>query len=188
MKKSNLIAVVLVALIFNACSSKEIDIVDENTNSIEKNDGSLNGNIQNINTDTVAQEEIIGENINNIRGSISSRIQQISSELGSIYFAFDKYDLQSSQEEKVVNGAKLLKSSSDLRLKIEGNCDEWGTDEYNYALGLKRAKSVKDALIAQGVSRSNMSIISYGESNPKCNSKTQECWRQNRRVDFQPVQ
>ncbi len=71
-----------------------------------------------------------------------------------------------------------------IALKIEGNCDEWGSDEYNFALGLKRAKSAKDALVEEGLDASKITTVSLGESNPKCTAKTEECWQQNRRVEF----
>ena len=71
-----------------------------------------------------------------------------------------------------------------LKIKLEGNCDEWGTDEYNYALGLKRAKSAKDALIADGIDENKIMLISFGESNPLCNDKNSKCWKMNRRVDY----
>ena len=79
---------------------------------------------------------------------------------------------------------KLKAGSANDTIKLEGNCDEWGTDEYNYALGLKRAKSVKDTLVAHGVSESNLKLISYGESNPTCTEKNEACWSKNRRVEF----
>lgn len=68
---------------------------------------------------------------------------------------------------------------------MAGNCDEWGSDEYNFALGLKRANSVKKALIAEGVNEDQLSLVSYGESNPKCEASTEKCFRLNRRVDFE---
>jgi peptidoglycan-associated lipoprotein len=82
--------------------------------------------------------------------------------------------------------AELFKraDAAGLSIKIEGNCDEWGTDEYNYALGLKRAKSVKDALVAQGVSESRIMVVSFGESNPACSQSNKDCWAQNRRAEF----
>ncbi|MDD5549213.1 MAG: OmpA family protein, partial [Sulfurovaceae bacterium] len=70
------------------------------------------------------------------------------------------------------------------KIKIEGNCDEFGTDEFNYALGLKRAKAVKDALVAKGVPESVFSLISLGESTPICVDATDECYAANRRVDL----
>ena len=98
---------------------------------------------------------------------------------------FDKFnvraDMRSTIEEVV---SKVDGLAANEKIKIEGNCDEWGTDEYNYALGLKRAKSVKTQLSKLGVDAKRLSLISYGESNPMCSSKTDNCWSQNRRVEF----
>jgi len=73
------------------------------------------------------------------------------------------------------------------RIKIEGNCDEFGTDEYNYALGLKRAKSVRDSMTSQGINTSNMVMVSFGESNPTCTNSTDSCYGKNRRVDLRLI-
>ncbi len=101
----------------------------------------------------------------------------------NVYFAFDKYDLSSDMKDVVSNNAtKLSALTSETTIKVSGNTDEWGTDEYNYALGLKRAKTVKDALVNNGVS-ANISLVSLGESNPTCSEKTQDCWQKNRRVE-----
>ena len=80
------------------------------------------------------------------------------------------------------NASKLSALNSDTTVKVSGNTDEWGTDEYNYALGLKRANSVKDVLVANGVV-ANVSLVSLGESSPVCTEKTKDCWSKNRRVE-----
>ena len=89
-------------------------------------------------------------------------------------------------QNAVDNDANALKdtAANPLTVRIEGNTDEWGTDEYNYALGLKRAVAVKDALVARGVSEGKMVLVSYGESKPTCMEKTRECWAENRKVTF----
>lgn len=101
----------------------------------------------------------------------------------NIYFGFDKYDLSESAKAKVeANSDKLSPLKANTTVKLEGNTDEWGTDEYNYALGLKRAVTVKDALVSNGL-KTNISVVSYGESNPVCTDKTKKCWQANRRVE-----
>jgi len=114
-------------------------------------------------------------------------IKAIEVRAKNIYFDFDKFNIRPDQEANLDEDAKLFVSEAakDLTIKIEGNCDEWGTDEYNYALGLKRAKSVRDALVLKGIDPSRMVMVSYGESNPVCTEHTKECWAQNRRVEFQ---
>ena len=103
--------------------------------------------------------------------------------IANIYFGFDKYDLAGENKENAVsNASKLAALKSDTTVKVSGNTDEWGTDEYNYALGLKRANSVKDVLVANGVV-ANVSLVSLGESSPVCTEKTKDCWAKNRRVE-----
>ena len=79
---------------------------------------------------------------------------------------------------------RFVNKSKYFNIILEGNCDEWGSDEYNFALGLKRAEAVKKAIVAEGVDASRVSMVSFGESSPTCTDKTKECWAQNRRVDF----
>ncbi len=109
----------------------------------------------------------------------------LEKQLQSINFAFDKYDISDEASQKLQANAALANGkASAFNIKIEGNCDEWGSDEYNFALGLKRAKAAKDALVADGVDEGRISLVSYGESNPVCVEKTKECWAKNRRDDF----
>jgi len=103
--------------------------------------------------------------------------------LQQIFFAFDKFSLSEDMLNQVKEN-KVVFSGIDSKIKLEGNCDEWGTDEYNYALGLKRAKSVKTALSDLGVDSNRLTIISYGETNPVCTSHTKSCWAKNRRDNF----
>ena len=102
-----------------------------------------------------------------------------------VHFDFDKYNIRDDQMPIVQETANLLKDEKgNFTVRIEGNCDEWGSDEYNYALGLKRAKAVKQALIDLGVDANKLTIISYGESNPVCTAHTKTCWAKNRRDNF----
>ena len=114
----------------------------------------------------------------------TSKFNSSSDGFKSIYFNFDEYTISSEMEGRIVQDAARAKEVGTSRIKIEGNCDEFGTDEYNYALGLKRAKAVKDAMAAQGVDAGRMVIISYGESNPVCNEPTDTCYARNRRADL----
>jgi peptidoglycan-associated lipoprotein len=104
----------------------------------------------------------------------------------SVYFDFGDYGISSGMANSIARNVSVG-SKSASKIKIEGNCDEFGTDEYNYALGLKRAKAVKDAMTARGVSSSKVVIVSYGESNPVCSSPTDSCYGKNRRVDLRLI-
>lgn len=106
----------------------------------------------------------------------------------SLYFAYDVFTLDDAMQTKALENYNILKEQKTDALVVEGNCDEWGSDEYNYALGLKRAKTVKDAMVSFGFNESNINLVSMGESNPSCTDHNEECWSKNRRVDFKVIQ
>jgi peptidoglycan-associated lipoprotein len=105
-------------------------------------------------------------------------------ELKPIYFDFDKYDIRPGDAKVLDANAQWLKSNDSQLLLIEGHCDERGTNEYNLALGERRAKSTMNYLVSQGVQASRITIISYGEERPVCTQKNEECWSKNRRAQF----
>ena len=104
-------------------------------------------------------------------------------ELKDVFFDFDKYDIRPGDGKILDANAAWLKSNDNLVL-IEGHCDERGTNEYNLALGERRAKSTMNYLVSQGIQASRITIISYGEERPVCTEKTEECWAKNRRAHF----
>jgi len=105
-------------------------------------------------------------------------------ELQDIYFDFDKYDIRPSDTRTLDANAAWLKSNPNHLLLIEGHADERGTNEYNLALGERRAKSTMNYLVSQGVQANRITIISYGEERPTCTEKTEGCWAKNRRSHF----
>jgi peptidoglycan-associated lipoprotein len=105
-------------------------------------------------------------------------------DLKDIQFDFDKYDIRPSDAKTLDGNASWLKSNPNHLVLIEGHCDERGTNEYNLALGERRAKSTMNYLVSQGVQASRITIISYGEERPVCSQKTEECWARNRRAHF----
>jgi peptidoglycan-associated lipoprotein len=114
-----------------------------------------------------------------------------SSGVESIYFNVNEYHIVADKLPIIHSNANLLRSkvNGSKKLKIEGHCDSSGSDEYNYALGLRRAKSAKDALINKGLKSENMLMISMGESSPECiNSSSADCYAKNRRVEFKLAQ
>ncbi len=116
---------------------------------------------------------------------IDSKISQLNDTLNKVYFDFDKFNIRPDMQNVVSTNANIFNTEvSGVSITVEGNCDEWGTDEYNQALGLKRAKAVKEALIAKGVNADRIAVKSYGETNPVCTEKTKACDAQNRRAEF----
>jgi len=103
--------------------------------------------------------------------------------LKDVFFDFDKYDIRPSDAKMLDTNAAWLKSNDNLVL-IEGHCDERGTNEYNLALGERRAKAAMNYLVAQGVQASRITIISYGKERPTCTEHSESCWAQNRRAHF----
>jgi peptidoglycan-associated lipoprotein len=104
-------------------------------------------------------------------------------DLVDIYFDFDEYDIRPADARALESNARWLRSSRDLVL-IEGHCDARGTNEYNVALGERRAKSTMNYLVAHGVPASRITIVSYGEERPQCTQSAEACWSQNRRAHF----
>ena len=105
-------------------------------------------------------------------------------ELKPIYFDFDKYDIRPNDAKTLDANAAWLKTNANNLILIEGHCDERGTNEYNLALGEKRAKAAMNYLVAQGIQANRITIISYGKERPVCTEKTEACWAQNRRDNF----
>jgi len=101
-----------------------------------------------------------------------------------IHFDYDRYDIKDVDKPVLKSIAEWILKNKSAKLLIEGHCDERGTNEYNLALGDRRAKAARDYLLSLGVQSMRMDIISYGEEKPLCSEKTEECWQKNRRAHF----
>jgi peptidoglycan-associated lipoprotein len=100
-----------------------------------------------------------------------------------IYFDFDKYALRPGDREILNQNAQVLKENRTVKIRIEGNCDERGTVEYNLALGEKRARAAMEYLVNLGIGADKISIITYGKERAnRCTSES--CWSKDRRDDF----
>jgi peptidoglycan-associated lipoprotein len=99
----------------------------------------------------------------------------------SIYFDFDRYDIRPGDANILEADAAWLKTH-DVLILIEGQCDERGTEEYNLALGDKRARATLNHLAALGIAADRMSTVSYGKERPVCTQHTEACWAMNRRA------
>jgi len=107
-----------------------------------------------------------------------------SSLLKPIRFDFDKYDIRLADAEILKGNSALLKKFPNVKIQIEGHCDERGTNEYNLALGERRANSTKKYLTSLGVPADRVSTISYGEEKPMDPGHNEEAWTKNRRANF----
>ncbi len=104
--------------------------------------------------------------------------------LKPIYFDFDRSFIRDDAKPVMKANVEWLKTHSKVKIKIEGNCDERGTIEYNQALGQRRSASAKKYLTDMGISSSRISLISYGKEKPICTDHNETCWQRNRRDDL----
>ncbi len=112
------------------------------------------------------------------------RAAAASEGLIAIYFDFDKAFIRDDARDVMKANAAWLKAHPKAKIRIEGNCDERGTKEYNQALGQRRASSAKKYLTTMGISSHRISLISYGKEKPVCSDQDDSCWQKNRRDDF----
>ena len=117
---------------------------------------------------------------------MSKSLEQINSErpLAMIHFDYDKYFLREDAKPVLERNAAWMKKFPTVKVLVEGHCDERGTEEYNLALGEKRAKSAMDYLASLGVSADRMRILSYGKSQPLVAGHDEAAWQNNRRAQF----
>jgi peptidoglycan-associated lipoprotein len=102
----------------------------------------------------------------------------------TIYFDYDKSDLRKDAQDGLNNNAKLFQKYPEWKIQVEGNCDERGTNEYNLALGERRAISAQKYLVSLGIDAARLSTVSYGEERPVDLGHTEAAWAKNRRDDF----
>jgi peptidoglycan-associated lipoprotein len=105
-------------------------------------------------------------------------------ELQPIYFDFDRSEIGGEAATTLDRNAQWLQANENLEVVIEGHCDERGTNEYNLALGERRARALRDYLTAHGVDAGRITVISYGAEHPVCSEQSATCWSQNRRGEF----
>lgn len=132
-------------------------------------------------------DPVATDNHDEVKTLVDAPLKAVSiSDAKTVYFGFDKYDLDANAKEAVKTTAGVLKAIPNQAVRIEGNADSRGSDEYNYALGLKRANAVKAALVNEDV-KNQLDVVSYGEAQPACEGATEDCFAQNRRVEFKTV-
>lgn len=126
-------------------------------------------------------------------GSGSSSLQQMQNgtlgsgangPLSDIHFGYNEYTIEPQDGEVLKSNARWLSSNPNSRVQVEGHCDDRGSEDYNIALGAKRAQAAKDYLVTLGISPGRISTISYGKELPLCTEQDESCWAQNRRDHF----
>lgn len=190
MTKFLFISAISAMLLLSGCSKKS-PAVDESASQATESEKIVNEEPVEVQTDV--ETEVVPEDsmvVNDTTDDDSSKdveltMTDIEKKFSSVNFEFDRFNIRASENEKVTTAVSIInKDAEKYSVKLEGNCDEWGSDEYNYALGLRRANSVKKEMLNKGVEATRIVMVSYGESNPVCQDKSSECWAKNRRVDF----
>ena len=118
-------------------------------------------------------------------GAVDGAAQTITD--GVVYFDFDKYDVKPEYREMLRQKAELMRQYPSIRVRIEGNCDERGTQEYNLALGERRARAAYEYMVMLGVNPSQLEMISYGKERPAVQGTGDQVWALNRRDDFRVI-
>lgn len=168
--------VLFVGLFFIACGGKKVEMSESSSSQSIK---------QEQPQESVAQEQAQPqEPVEVVEEYVPPKAPLIQTSLLPIYFAFDSFTISKRMFENIDKNAQLLKEYPKSKIILQGNTDAYGSDEYNFALGTKRALAVKDALIVRGIHRDQISTVSFGETNPVCTSLDAECRQKNRRVDF----
>lgn len=131
-----------------------------------------------------APEEQKGNEAAMAAAAAAAQADKEASEFADIHFAFDRFDLKPDEREILNMHAKWLQVHPEFVARIEGNCDERGTIEYNMALGQRRAASAMKYLVDLGVAKNRLSTISYGKERPLDPGHNEEAWAKNRRDHF----
>lgn len=100
------------------------------------------------------------------------------------HFDYNKFDLRPDARDALSQTAQFLRMHPEIKVVIEGHCDERGTTEYNLGLGQNRAEATKKFLVSLGIAENRMSTTSFGKEKPACNEHNEECWQMNRRAHF----
>jgi len=205
MKKNILLLITTATLMINGCADKKSITTDGQNGSnagIYGNGTEVYGNNGNMNSSGYGSANNVDPygsgNYGNNNGTYTDGTfgatngEYAGSGIKNIYFDVDQYNITSDKLPTIHSNANVLRSKVNVvagsKLKVEGHCDASGSDEYNYALGLRRAKAVKDALINKGIKADNILMISMGESSPECfDSASASCYSKNRRVEFKIV-
>lgn len=175
--KNLLLATTTLAVIMTGCTQKKL-------NTSENTGANVPGNGTNLYQNVDPMGGQLGQG-NGLYGNSSGIYGDAS--VQNIYFDVNQYNITSEKLGQLSQNANLLRNSG--KIKVEGHCDASGSDEYNYALGLKRAKATKDALIANGIASNSITLVSMGESSPECStSASADCYSKNRRVEFKVLQ
>ena len=179
-------------LLMSSCATQEAqvsDVMEPTAPEMEAEDVQEAGEAEMEDAATDAAEEASRQaRLRELEGAqrMADEVRKFESE--NIYFDFDKSHLKSEAKDVLRKKADWLGNNPSYSVRIEGHCDERGTNEYNLALGERRAHSAKKFLLALGISDDRISTISYGEERPAVLGHNEEAWEKNRRGELKLVE
>ena len=164
---------VCILVVLSACHSKpKVQVEPIQAKTGNQGDG------LDIDHDAVGDAKPIVQNID------ADTLNRQTGSLLPVFFNYDRYDIREDQVVVLHSDADLLRNSPDLHVLIEGHCDERGTEEYNLALGDRRASVTRTYLTGLGIPARRMRTISFGESHPAVFGHDEKVWSKNRRAEF----
>lgn len=140
-----------------------------------------------IKEERVAEQPIMEASKEKAEAAVIDELGAITEKTGmllTVYFDFDRFTIRDDMQSVFEKNAEWLKKNSNVKIQIEGHCDERGTNEYNIALGERRAQSIREYLVNYGINPSRLSTISYGEEKPVAPGHYEDSWTKNRRGEF----
>ena len=131
------------------------------------------------------KDEAMGDHAVKSEAAVMETVEEVvvKPSTNSVYFAFDKSDVNEAGRQVLEDYATWLNKNAEVNVTVEGNCDERGSREYNLALGQRRADSVREVLVSNGVAGDRIDTVSFGEERPVCSRSGEACWAENRRGD-----
>lgn len=176
-----LISLLAGVLVFAACSQKKITQAEQPQPAAQQQEAVMSKTDEAVTADVQQQTPASSSKTTDVSAQAE---KDRAFKVRDVHFDYDRYDIRPEERAVLESTASWLLKNRESAVSIEGHCDERGTNEYNLALGDRRANSVREFLTASGISSSRIKTISYGEEKPVCPEQNDACWEQNRRAHF----
>ena len=177
---------IIAGLFVSGCASKGVVKETEQPQSKKQMSATEQKQTNDKSADKEASQETVASKESDKTTSVDSMrlLKELQAKMMDIHFDFDRYIIRNDEKPILKQVADTLRKNGNVKVTIEGNCDERGTNEYNLALGDRRAKAAKDFLLSLGIQAGRMDTVSYGEEKPLCTESNEVCWAKNRRDHF----
>jgi len=174
----------LTCIVFTGCAPEKKTLVDDRGAAVSKSDQPSDAELQRMRDEEARQRALREQELKAMREREAAAAAAKGSGFENIYFGFDQYALTPEARATLKKHADWLRANRGYAMRIEGHCDERGTNEYNLALGQRRADATKKYLVGLGVDSKRLSTVSYGEEKPLDPGHDEGAWTKNRRAQF----